>query len=339
MRCLGYPRLVSADNFRTPNFDLVAELLFWMVDKYDPSAAVPDDISTEDMRVDFLTSVAQVMWSKANVKLNTKRLYSADGKAVKELIKIAEILYRALDAAESPEDPLPQEMASVQAFTDSKSTRALASQITEQGARLYDLLDDEKSLGSERQDALRFLETISKNLNSNAEYQLVESRLEEAIAAASEEASSLQRQCEELESDKKTLRLKIQKKQGELERNDKRLKSLQSVRPAFMDEYERLEGQLEAYYDIYLQNFRNLDYLQTQLELYNKRERLKLEENEKTKRKIQRSIMEDNQRSLKPVRIQLFFYASLTAGPLGGRVVLHPRRSTSTGTRPATRRI
>lgn len=275
-----------------------------MVDKYDPTAAIPDDISTEDLRVDFLTSVAQVMWSKANLKLNTKRLYSADGKAVKELIKVAHILYKAVDAAEAPEDPLPQEMPA-QAFTDSKSTRALASQITEQGARLYDLLEDEKSLGAERQNALRFLETISGNLSSNAEYQLVESRLEEAIASASEEAATLQRQCEELESDKKTLRLKIQKKQGELERNDKRLKSLQSVRPAFMDEYEKLERELEVYYDLYLQKFRNLDYLQTQLDLYNKRERLKLEENEKTKRKIQRSIIEDNQRSLRPVSIPI----------------------------------
>jgi hypothetical protein len=39
--------------------------------------------------------------------------------------------------------------------------------------------------------------------------------------------------------DEKNLEAKIEKKRAELERNEKRLKSLQSVRPAFMDDYEK----------------------------------------------------------------------------------------------------
>ena len=31
MRCLGYPRLISMENFRTPNFELVADLLYWLL--------------------------------------------------------------------------------------------------------------------------------------------------------------------------------------------------------------------------------------------------------------------------------------------------------------------
>lgn len=31
LRALGYPRLVSVDNFRSPNFALVADCLYWMV--------------------------------------------------------------------------------------------------------------------------------------------------------------------------------------------------------------------------------------------------------------------------------------------------------------------
>lgn len=46
-------------------------------------------------------------------------------------------------------------------------------------------------------------------------------------------------------SDEANLEAKIEKKQLELERNRKRLRSLQSVRPAFMDEYEKLEQELE----------------------------------------------------------------------------------------------
>lgn len=34
MRALGYPRLISMENFRTPNFPLVAEILTWLVNRY-----------------------------------------------------------------------------------------------------------------------------------------------------------------------------------------------------------------------------------------------------------------------------------------------------------------
>lgn len=31
MKSLGYPRLISMDNFRAPNFELVADCLHWLV--------------------------------------------------------------------------------------------------------------------------------------------------------------------------------------------------------------------------------------------------------------------------------------------------------------------
>jgi hypothetical protein len=31
MKTLGYPRLISLDNFRTPNFELVADCIHWLV--------------------------------------------------------------------------------------------------------------------------------------------------------------------------------------------------------------------------------------------------------------------------------------------------------------------
>lgn len=31
MKALGYPRIISMDNFRTPNFELVADILFWLL--------------------------------------------------------------------------------------------------------------------------------------------------------------------------------------------------------------------------------------------------------------------------------------------------------------------
>ena len=59
---------------------------------------------------------------------------------------------------------------------------------------------------------------------------------------------SLEQQLDELERNEKTLDSKIEKKKVELERNEKRLSTLQSVRPAYMDEYERLQAELNELY-------------------------------------------------------------------------------------------
>jgi len=53
-----------------------------------------------------------------------------------------------------------------------------------------------------------------------------------------------------LAADEGSLAAKIKKREGELERNQKRLRGLQSVRPAFMDEYEKVEGDLEKKYEV-----------------------------------------------------------------------------------------
>ena len=35
MRALGYPRHISMENFRTPNFGLVSEVLLWLVKRLE----------------------------------------------------------------------------------------------------------------------------------------------------------------------------------------------------------------------------------------------------------------------------------------------------------------
>mgnify|MGYP001807290060 CR=1 FL=1 len=72
--------------------------------RYYPGVEIADDISTESDRVKFLQSVAQVMLTKARMKLNIKRLYAADGNAVKELLKLASLLYKATSKAGDMDD-------------------------------------------------------------------------------------------------------------------------------------------------------------------------------------------------------------------------------------------
>ncbi|CAF1686641.1 unnamed protein product, partial [Adineta ricciae] len=99
-RVLSYPRLISMENFRQPNFRLVAELMAWLVKQYDPLSEVPTEIEREQDRVLFIRTVAQIIATKAHVKLNTKKLYQADGYAVKEILKVITPLYKALRDSE-----------------------------------------------------------------------------------------------------------------------------------------------------------------------------------------------------------------------------------------------
>lgn len=78
-------------------------------------------------------------------------------------------------------------------------------------------------------------------------------------------------------SDEANLEMKIEKKKAELERNQKRLRSLATVRPAFMDEYEKLEGELSKQYQVYVEKHRNLSYLEHLLEEHNKVEQDQME--------------------------------------------------------------
>ena len=63
--------------------------------RYEPNADISDDIEEEKDRVNFIKSVTILFYSKARIKLNPKKLYTADGYAVQELLKVASLLYNA----------------------------------------------------------------------------------------------------------------------------------------------------------------------------------------------------------------------------------------------------
>lgn len=61
MRALGYNRLISMENFRQPNFPLVAEILIWLVKRFEPDADIHTEFTTEEDRVMLVRSAAQFM--------------------------------------------------------------------------------------------------------------------------------------------------------------------------------------------------------------------------------------------------------------------------------------
>ncbi|XP_043770098.1 clusterin-associated protein 1 isoform X6 [Cervus elaphus] len=263
MRALGYPRHISMENFRTPNFGLVSEVLLWLVKRYEPQNDIPSDVETEQDRVFFIKAIAQFMATKAHVKLNTKKLYQADGYAVKELLKITSVLYNAMKTKGMEGSKLGEEDVSKFKFDlGSKELR------TEAVARPLEINETEKVMRIAIKDILAQVQKTKDLLNNVA-------------------------------SDEANLEAKIEKRKLELERNRKRLQTLQSVRPAFMDEYEKIEEELQKQYEIYLEKFRNLAYLEQQLEDHHRMEQERFEETENTLRLMQNKLKEEGKRLLK----------------------------------------
>lgn len=289
MRALGYPRLISMENFRTPNFTLVAEILTWLVKSYEPQMDIPTDVDTEADRVFFIKAVAQFMATKAHIMLNTKHLYQADGYAVKEMLKITSVLYSAMKTKQltlgdqTEEDNMKFRFDLSSRISDLKAARQLASEVTAKGASLYDLLGKEVELREMRTDA------IARPLEINE----TEKALRAAVKEVLESVEKTKDMLGNVVSDETSLDNKIEKKKQELERYRKRLQTLQSVRPAFMDEYEKIEEDLQKQYDVFVEKFRNLCFLESQLDEYHRMEQERFEEAENVMRMMQHKLREE----------------------------------------------
>ncbi|CAM4524759.1 clusterin-associated protein 1 isoform X3 [Lepidochelys kempii] len=295
MRALGYPRLISMENFRTPNFMLVSEMLLWLCKRYEPQTDVPSDVETEQDRVFFIKAVAQFMATKAHIKLNTKKLYQADGYAVKELLKITSVLYNAMKTKGMETTSVSEEESTKFKFdlgskiADLKAARQLASEITSRGASLYDLLGKEVELRELR------TESIARPLEINETEKVMKIAIKDVL----EQVQKTKDMLNNVASDEANLEAKIEKRKLELERNQKRLQTLQSVRPAFMDEYEKIEEELQKQYSSYLEKFRNLAYLEQQLDDHHRLEQERFEEAENTLRLMQNRLKEEEKHLLK----------------------------------------
>ncbi|XP_051692220.1 clusterin-associated protein 1 isoform X12 [Oryctolagus cuniculus] len=235
------------------------------------------------------------MATKAHIKLNTKKLYQADGYAVKELLKVTSVLYNAMKtkgmegSKPGEEDVSKFKFDLASKVADLKAARQLASEITSRGASLYDLLGKEVELRELRTEA------IARPLEINETEKVMRIAIKEILVQVQKTNDLLNN----VASDEANLEAKIEKRKLELERNRKRLQSLQSVRPAFMDEYEKIEEELQKQYDIYLEKFRNLAYLEQQLEDHHRMEQERFEEAENTLRLMQSKLKEEERRLFK----------------------------------------
>ena len=96
-----------------------------------------------------------------------------------------------------------------------------------------------------------------------------------------------------MEHEEINLENKIKKKQEELERTEKRLRSLDNVRPQFLEEQDKLERELQRQYDIYMDKYRALDYLEHELEAYHKAEEERKEEHDRKLRRMREKLLKE----------------------------------------------
>ncbi|XP_067369412.1 clusterin-associated protein 1 homolog isoform X3 [Channa argus] len=229
------------------------------------------------------------MATKAHIMLNTKHLYQGDGHAVKEMLKITSVLHSAMKTAQmslgnqTEEDNSKFKFDLSSRIPELKEARQLASEITAKGASLYDLLGKEVELREKRNAA------IARPLDINETEKVLKAATKEVLESVEETKETLSK----VVSDEISLDAKIEKKQQELERNRKRLQTLLRVRPTWMDEYEKIEEDLQKQYDIYVKTFRNLSFLESQLNEYHRLEQERFEEGKNTLRMMQHKLREE----------------------------------------------
>jgi clusterin-associated protein 1 len=121
---------------------------------------------------------------------------------------------------------------------------------------LFDLLSKEIYLRGNRAAAL----------GRHYDLKEFEQTLQHAIGVGRAEQVKLEASIETAESNISVINTKIEKKRQELERSEQRLSTMSKVRPAYMDEYEKIQTELEGAYLAYVTRFKVLCHLQHQMD-------------------------------------------------------------------------
>lgn len=159
MRALRYPRFISLNSFLQPNYALMIDALLWLyhrsnrmahgrippfhITRFDPDAKIDAASDTPQARVALLKTLAEGLLLKAGVKVNLKRLYASDIQAVRELLHLVLLLYRA-NSHDADGTMLPQvddgDIAAPLRGMDLHAARRLVSDVAHTGAALHDRL-------------------------------------------------------------------------------------------------------------------------------------------------------------------------------------------------------
>ncbi|XP_042863048.1 clusterin-associated protein 1-like isoform X2 [Penaeus japonicus] len=261
LRSLGFTRLVSLENFSTPNFPLVAEILIWSIKMVDSDSDISDTIDCEQDRVILIRMAAVFFYQKLGLRLNTLRLYGADKLAARELLKVTSGLYQAMQTALNESTCTGDEVENQKYSTslsgkELREVRQLASTIVMDATALHDSLKREVDYKSKRQAVMEQALDVDS----------MEATVVSALHSVSAAIAQIKESTEQLVHQGTEIDEKIQKKRESLARNKKRLAALQKIKPSWQTEFEQEENELRQVWDDYITKHKNLMYLEGQLQ-------------------------------------------------------------------------
>ena len=274
IRTLGYPQAIGLDSFDTPNFGLMAQLLQWLTNLYDPDIVVIPDLTGEHGRVEFIRSICQQMAIRSGIRLNSRKLYASDRQSVRELLKVASPIYHGLIACETPHKSSKSFNMSVP--SSAVRINKFCGTVPKHAVDLYDQLDKELMIRDNRTLVLSRVPPLAD----------IEKEVLAAVDGASTRYETLSADLKRLAEDEASLKSKINQRKNEFERQSKRLLSVQTIRPAFMDDYEELEKEIQDLFKDYSQQYRNVDYYEHELSIISEKQKEDAVENEKKIGKI-----------------------------------------------------
>lgn len=278
VRVLGYQKPVGIDSFDTPNFALMADLLNWLGSLYDPEIVVLSELFNEHGRVEFVRGIVQQLATRSGIRLNPRKLYASDRFAVRELLKIASPIYRGIT---SPNNSRNEVKAPDLPKAVKQKITQLSSSVPKHAVELFDQLDSE----------IQIRETRSRAITKQPQLDEFEKSVNSAVDGAKTRLESLTKELDRLNSEEDTLNSKIKQRRHEYERQSRRLMSVQTIRPAYMDEYEVHEQELQELFKVYFQHYRNVDYLEK--ELHTQGEELKKRAQDREHQFRQKKISEE----------------------------------------------
>lgn len=183
----------------------------------------------------------------AGIKLNPRKLYASNCATAKELLKVTSALLN------SPQN-LQQEEGQVINFEDAISNdeirkiRNLSTELTGHGVNMYDLISKETT---NKESRLQFSKPLELNV--------VEKLLKQSIGTLKHQLTTAKSTIESQITEKSSLESKIQRRESELERTNSRLATLQRIRPAYLEEFEKIEVQMKELYAQYTLRIRCYD--------------------------------------------------------------------------------
>ncbi|GAB0100898.1 clusterin-associated protein 1 [Sergentomyia squamirostris] len=262
LKLLGYPDFFPMSALYTPygsaaSFKIVASVVNWLAVRLEPGTLLPGGTETEAERVLFIRSASEFFITKVGIKVNPRKLYASSVASAKELLKITSVLIHAPNDIKTQEDEVKSvnEIDVSDRIEDLRKVRDLSTELTNRGASLFDLLGKEP-LNKE---------TREHQANRPMELSSVEHALVSSFTTLQNKVQSAKSNLEQSRVEVSNLNSRLQRKQQELDRSKQRLLALQKVRPSYLEEFEKLEEELNGLFDIYLTRHRTVDALKISL--------------------------------------------------------------------------